>query len=374
MRSQNHPIILFIDRNGFSVFQDALSNFPRFNFTPDIVANLDVVNREQFVSLIATFIQINKIIPSSLTVILSDTVIYTKALVNATQSTVQNPASQNPSSIPSNVNDEHKEEIQNFLEDIPFEEVLAKVVKINQVSSIVAVNKDLVMTIADVFINKGSAVEAIVPSFMYGPNVSFATGLTQNNIRVIQEESGVLKTGNLLTDQQTIISPQSLEIERIEKEKKPQNLSLYLLVGVFVTLLVILTVVYFNLGASKTPPVSSKITPTVPPTSGPTVVQTQASAIPIDLKSVIIKIIQNSESGEVAASIKNKLLEIGFQDIVNEVSQAKLSERSSVIFSKTVPADVRERAFVEIKKILPDISILESQDPNLTITILIGKS
>lgn len=363
MRSQNHPIILFIDRNGFSVFQDTLSNIPRFNFTPDIVANLDVVNKEQFTSLIATFIQINKIIPSSLTVILSDTVIYTKSLVNA----------QNPSSIPSDVDDQHKEEIQNFLEDIPFEEVLAKVVKINQLSSIVAVNKDLVTTIADVFANKGSAVEAIIPSFMYGPNVNFTTGLTENNARVILEESGVLKIGNLLTDQQKITSPQGLEIEQKEKEKKPQNLSLYLLIGVFVTLLVILTVVYFNLGASKTPPASSKISPTAPPAGGPTSVQTQVNLIPVDLKVVNIKIVQSSESGEVAQNLKNKLLEIGFQDIVNEVSQTPTSERSSVVFSKAVPADVREKAFVEIKNILPDVSILESQDPNLAITILIGK-
>ena len=236
MFSKNHPIILFLDRSGFSVFQDTMADIAKFNFTPDIVANLDVVNKEQFSTLITTFIQINKIVPSSLALVLSDNIIYEKDIQALNSETQEN------------IDKEHKEEIQEFLEDIPFEEVLAKVIKIG-VPRIVAVNKDLVMTIADVFVNKGSVLEAIIPSFMYGPNVNFAAGLTQNNIQAILEGSEILKTGNLLTDQQRITSVQGLETEQKEKEKKPQNLRLYILVGVFVTLLVILAVVYLNLGA-----------------------------------------------------------------------------------------------------------------------------
>lgn len=377
MFSKNHPIILFLDRSGFSIFQDTLPNIAKFTFTSDIVVNLDVVNKEQFSNLIATFIQINKILPSSLALVLSDNIIYEKDLPLGLE-------------VPGNIDKEHKEGIQEFLEDIPFEEVLAKVIKTDKSSRIVAVNKDLVMTIADVFANKGSTIEAIIPSFMYGPNVNFAAGLTQNNIQVILEESEILRTGNLLTDQQRITSPQSLEIEQKEKEKKPQNVRQYLLVGVFVTLLVILAVVYLNLGASKTPPRSSKIkssvgsaiiVPTTPPAEsdsapagGPSLAQTQISTIPIDLKSVKIKIVQSSQSDTIANNLRNELIKIGFEDIVSETSEETVPEKSSVIFSQNVPADVRERAFAEIKKILPNVSILENQIFDLTITILIGKS
>ena len=253
MFSKNHPIILFIDRNGFSVFQDTQPNIPRFNFTPDVVTNLDVVSKEQFSNLIATFIQINKILPSSLALVLSDNIIYEKDVQTLGLEA------------PGNIDKEHKEEIQNFLEDVPFEEVLAKVIKTDK-PRIVAVNKDLVMTITDVFVNKGSTIEAIIPSFMYGSSVNFAAGLTQSNIQAILGESEILRTGNLLTDQQRITSPQSLEIDKIEKEKKPQNLRQYLLVGVFVTLLAILAVVYLNLGASQTPPsAKTSISPTTVP-------------------------------------------------------------------------------------------------------------
>ena len=356
MFSKNHPIILFIDRSGFSIFQDTLPNIVKFNFTADIVANLDVVNKEKFSNLIATFIQINKIISSSIAVVLSDTVIYIKDLANPLEA---------------------QKDTQDFLEDVPFEEILAKVIKTDNLNRIVAVNKDLVMTIINAFVNKGSNAEAVTPSFMYGENVNFTVGLTQDNIRIILENTETLRSGNLLTDQEKMIPPAGAKSDLANEEKKPQNISLYLLVGVFVTLLVILAVVYFNLGASKSPPASPKVkNSSVNTVSTPTIIQASQITItttPVDLKSVKIKIVQNSGSEAIGNNLKNELLKIGFEDIVSETSGDTPSEKSSVIFSQNVPADLKNEMIIGIKKIFPEISILENQDINLTVTILIGK-
>lgn len=368
MFAKNHPIILFLDRSGFSVFQDTLPNIAKFNFTPDIVANLDVVSREQFVSLIATFIQINKIVPSTLVLILSDNIIYQKDL----------PVLPLSLEAQENIGKERKEGIQEFLEDVPFEEVLAKVIKTDKFSRIAAVNKELAMTIADAFANKGSAIEAIIPGFMYGSNVNFAAGLTQDNIQAVLKESEILRTGNLLTDQQKINSFSDSEAKRKDSpaggEKKPQNLRQYILVSVFITLLIILAVVYLNLGVSQTPPVSSRIVPTAPPAGEPTIVQAQASLIPVDFKSIKVKITQSSQADEKTANLRNVLLNIGFVDVVNEVSEVSTAEKSSIIFSQSIPADLKYKMITEIKKIFTDVAILENQDSDLTITILIGKS
>lgn len=372
MLSKNHPIILFIERNGFSLFQDTLPNIPKFNFTPDLVANLDVVNKEQFVNLLATFIQINKIVPSSLAVILSDNVIYVKDLTNP----VEKPIPSQGLSVEPNADKEHKDEIQNFLENIPFEEILAKVIKTGEGGRIVAVNKDLVMTIADAFVNKGSIIEAIIPSFLYGPNVNFTLGLAQDNVSAILEGSEIVRVGNLLTDQQKMNSQQSLETETKEKEKKPQNLRQYILVGVFTALLVIFVVVFLNLGASQTPPgkniKSSSVNTVSVPTTTPALTQAPITAS-VELKSIKIKIVQNPQSDTIVSNLKNELTKIGFEGIISETSGDTTAEKSSVLFSQNVPDKVRNSAIIEIKKVLPDISILEHQDSNLTITILIGK-
>jgi len=360
MFSKNHPIILFVDRSGFSVFQDTLPNIAKFNFTLDVVAN---------------FIQINKIVPSSLAVILSDNVIYTKDL-----SSLQKPAPSQPLGleVQENIDKEHKEEIQNFLENIPFEEILAKVIKTGEGGRIVAVNRDLVMTIANAFVDKGSIIEAIIPSFLYGPSVNFTLGLTQNNVQAILEGSEIVRVGNLLTDQQKVSSQQSLEEETKEKEKKPQNLRQYILIGVFVTLLIIFVVVYLNLGASQTPPPTKKIksspAATVSnPTANSTSVQNVVTVSPIDLRNVKIKIVHNAQIDAAADNLINELTKLGFQDIVKEISQNSPSEKSSIVFSQNIPPATRENIVLEVKKILLDITVLENQDSDSVITILMGK-
>ena len=379
MLSKSHPIILFIDRFGFSVYQDALANIPKFSFTPDLVANLDVISKDQFVNLIGTFIQVNKMVPSSLAVILSDNVIYVKDLVSPAPKLTSTQGLETDA-----VDDkEHEDEVQIFLENVPFEEVLAKVIKVCNINRAVAVNKDLAMTIADTFSSKGFSVEAIAPGFMYGQSANFTAGLTPDNARIVLENPEILKSGNLLTDQEKIIPSQNLESEfknpAVSGVKKPKGLRQFILIGVFVTLLVILAVVYLNLGVSQTPPKSSKAksaaTNAVNTSSViPTLTQTPVASVPIDPQNIKIKIIQSSQSDEKVTNLKSGLLGMGFTDIISEVSEVSIPEKSSVVFSQNVPADLRNNVIAEIKKILPDISILENQDVDLSVSILIGKS
>ena len=378
MLSKNHPIILFIDRNGFGVYQDVLTNIPRFNFTPDLVTNLDVINKEQFSGLIATFIQINKIVPSSLGVILSDDVICVKDLTIPAQKPVPN---QNPKA-DSTDDKEHRDEVQSFLENVPFEEILAKVIKTGTVNRIVAVNKNLVMAIIDAFTSKGSVVEAITPSFMYGQAINFTAGLTSDNVRAIFGNLEPLRIGNLLTDQEKMISPPNLGGELIipsaNETKKPRNLRQYILIGIFVVSVIILVVVYLTLGVSQAPPQSPQAENT---SAKPVSTQIVSPTAPIttmsaDLESIQIKITQSSQVNDKAkaANLKSELLKMGFQNITDEVSGVLTPEKSSVIFSQDIPADLRNNIIAEVKKILPGTSILEDQELNSMINIIIGKS
>lgn len=351
MRSQNHPVILSIDRGGFSLYQDTLINIPRFNFTPDIVRDLDVINEGKLITLITTFIQINKIIPSNLGIILSDTVTYVKDL--------------GESLVP-------QENIQNFLENIPFEEVIAKVIKIDRQARAVAVNKNLVMAIASVFTSKGCMLEAIIPSFLYGSAANFASGLTPGNIRVVLESSEIAKIGNLLTDQQKEVFPQNPEEKPKEisnkNEEKPQHRRQYVLIGIFIVLLVILAVVYLSSKDSASSVNVSVPSPTLTPTEVP---PTPFSAISIN--SIRIKIIQSSQLVEKAANLKSELSNIGFQNITSEVSEISAAEKSSVIFPQNISADFKNKIVTEVRKSFPNAAVLENQSLDGIITILIGE-
>ena len=387
MLSKSHPIILFIDRFGFGVYQDTLTTIPKFNFTQDLVSNLDVVNKVQFVSLVSTFIEINKIVPSSLAVILSDDVIYIKDLAGPVQKPVSAPGSAPAPKIEATEDKEHKDEVENFLENIPFEEILARVIKTGDMNRIVAVNRDLAMTIVDAFMAKGSTIDSITPGFMYGQNVSFTKGLTSDNLKIILGNMEILRSGNLLTDQEKMIIGRDIKSEMESPaaivEKKKQNRTQYLLAGVFVILLIILGVVYFLSQkadeASDTKNINSIINqriavPAVIPTATPIPATASATISSLDLKTINIKISYDTQSSSIAASLKTDFLGMGFENVVNEISKVSTPEKSSVIFSQNISTDLRSSIITEIKEALQNFSILESQDTNSTIDISIGKS
>jgi hypothetical protein len=380
MLSKSHPIILFIDRFGFGIYQDSIISIPKFNFTQDLVSNLDVVDKDKLTELISTFIQVNKIAPSSLAAILSDDIIYIKDLASPTQK----PAPGQTIAKPDLIDDkEHEDDVKNFLEDVPFEDVLAKVIKTGTINRIVAVNKDLVMGTIDVFINKGSTLEAVVPAFMYGQNVNFTSGLTSENAKSILGNLETLKSGNLLTDPEKAAMSLGLENQLgtspVTFAKKPRNIRQYILVGVFVLLLIVLAVVYLTLGRSPAPETAKRKVPSVNvPVTSPIPVPSSTESSPASpsaaLNGIKIEIIQASQEDEKAEELKSALISIGYLNIVNEVSDVSIPAKSSVIFSKDIPADLRTNIIVEIKKTIADVTVLESQDSNSTINISLGKS
>lgn len=385
MFSRSHPIILFIDRSGLNLYQDTLPNIPRFNFTQDIVFNIDVVNKSQFSSLLATFIQINKIAPSSLAIILSDSIIYEKDLADFSQKpiaqvqTAQSALSQGGLGVRDGADKEHKEEIQSFIDNVPFEEVLVKVIKTDPVNRIVAVNKDLVMTISDALTNKGSFLEAVIPAFMYGPGVNFTQGVTMENVQAILGRSEVLRLGNLLTNQEKFIPLTKTEEEPKEK-KKPQNLRQNILLGVFAALIIILVVVYLNMGSAPTPAPQKSLQSLGSAPEGrastPSISQTQipSPTVAVDLKNIVVKITHDVQGASTAGILRSNLQKAGLTDVENQVSADTVPEKSSLSFSGDIPFQLRDAAIAEIRRVLPDISILENGEENLTITILLGKS
>lgn len=354
MFSKNHPIILFVDRNGFSIFQETLANILRLNFPPEAVANLDVINKDGLITLIDSFIEKNKVLSSNLIVILSDEIIYEKDIerqgLAGHESEMESIKRQDI-------------EIQNFLENVPFEEVLAKAIKVENTTRLVAVNKDLVSSIVDPFRKKGSIVLAIVPSFLYGKSVSFAGGLNKLNALEVLRKSEIAKTGNLQTDHKQVNASQDLGQKEGQIEK-PQKTRQYILIGVFLILLIVLGIV---LAFSLTSNTNSGKT-TIP---GPSAVKNLTPVI-LNIESIKVTIV-NTARPEITNDLKSGLSGIGFKDIT-ETSASTAQEKSSIWFSKNIPADIRQKTVLEIKKILQDLITLEDQDSDSNIKILIGKA
>lgn len=386
MFSRSHPILILIERNGFSFFQDTQQNILKFAFTQGVVSNLDISNKSQFVNLLATFIKTNKIIPSSLGIILSDSVIYFKDFPNSAPKTTSKDSKTSTQNANKDLaagealDKDHKKEIQDFLENVPFEDVLAKVIKSNHADRVVSANKDLIMTIADTFTNNGSVLEAIVPGFMFAPKANFSSGLNRSNIQAVLGGAETIRMANMLTDQQKFSSPKAWEEAAKDPSEaglkgKSKNLRQYILIGVFCVLLVVLGIVfYINMIAPSSKPkrqnipvANSKISPTLIPSVSPAVATAAAT-----VENTKVKILQGSPTSSVSANINRELLEIGFKNIDTETSLSSKTQKPSVVFSQAITTVLKDLIVEQLNKHFGDVAVLESNDTDPTITISTG--
>ena len=392
MFSKNNPVVILIDRSGFTLYQGTLVNIIKFTFTPDIVANLEVISREQFFALVSSFIDKSKIIPSIIIVVLADAIVYEKDLSKVPQKT--QPVGPNTASSSSsqkildlaNREQESKAEIQNFLQNIPFEDILAKIIKIQTTTRLVAVNKDLIFSTTEPFVKKGFLIEAIIPAFMYGPSANLANGLTLNIAQLILRKQEVLKIANLLVDQeQTIISQNPHETEKDKEErsgKSKKNRRQLILIGIFVILFIILGIMFImsfggeekNLKNNETRPSVQIISPSPTTASTSPDLPVGSSSAILGADDISITIIRNSQSLQASALLREGLIKIGFNNIVSEDSEDAVPARSSVLFSKDISTNIRQIAIAEINKIFPSALVLESENSDSEITVIVGQS
>lgn len=383
MAIKEHPIIIFLDRNGFIIYQDTLSNVWQFPFAQDLVVNLDVINKIQLENSIGAFIQTNKISPSSLIIILSDSVVFQKDLASLQKNPESTDPNQQENELIIGNKEQQEKEIRNFLDIVPFEDVLIKVINNN---IIVVVNKDLLEALVSPFKAIGCVVDAIVPGFIYKEYSDFSGGLSQDIVKIVLQQTDLLKLGNILTGQQQAVEIQkdSYDQSQKEPEEKPSNIRQFILIGVFVFLIAVLAIVYFTLGREQTFPEKNASQPSTSlnlpnPTPSPQVNQTSsqeasASSSVDNLKTIKITIVGNTETEALSNALENLLTKSGFQNITTEDSISPIPARSSVLFSKSIPDSIRETIIAEIKKIFPDILVQENQELESVITIILGKS
>ncbi len=390
MTIKEHPIIIFLDRKGFIIYQDTLSNVWQFPFSQELVQNLDVINKVELVNSIGSFIQTNKVIPSSVIIILADSVIFQKDITSLQKNQeVGLPSEEdktiNKPQIDFGNKEQQEKEIKNFLDSVPFEEILAKVVNNTR---LVATNKDLLEGVVHSFKKIGCSVEAIVPAFMYQQYIDFSQGLSQNVAKIILQQGDLLKLGNMLTNQQAVDAKQDPndQPQNVPKEK-PNNTRQFILISIFVFLIIVLVIVYLiSRSTSQTPskenvlqPLESQsfVTPTAALQVNPTIIpesETDLTPTAIDLRTIGITVVKNTETEILANGLKNLLTQSGFLNVSVKDSTSPIPAKSSVLFSKSIPEDARQKVIVEIKKLFPDIFIQESQDEELVVTIIVGKS
>lgn len=219
-KSKSKGIIL-IDRAKLDLYIEGMTNPISFQFLPNTVKDLEIINKEEFSKHLSRFIKERKLTPSFLIVIFSNNLLFQKTINQQSSHDIQ-------------------KDIEEFLSEVPFERVGSKVYNLpNGGISVIAINKDFFEIIKGTFEELEFGVDGGIPLSLL--NVTLPN---KNQLDVISAQSTLSKIEEF---KQFAIDLEKTEIRsesatsQIKKIKKPRPF-LIILLSIFLVLVGILLV------------------------------------------------------------------------------------------------------------------------------------
>lgn len=140
-KAKKHFALIYIENNRLFFYSQASPSLFQLDFPKDVVSDLEIIQKDKFSLLIKLFLEKNKLPPAFLTVIFAPTLTFEKKFT------------QTPS----------PEQIQEFLELVPFEETISRTYSIDKQIEVVATNKEFCDSLLLTLKNQGSPISAIIP-------------------------------------------------------------------------------------------------------------------------------------------------------------------------------------------------------------------
>lgn len=353
---QKQSGIIFLDRHGFLFYEKSLQKILTLPFQPNVVTNLDVLNSELLKAQIKQFITANKIKPTTLIIILSTEVLFEKILPE--------------------IDEEQKlDEVRRFLDNMPFENVSTITYKLEKGYQLIAMNRDFYDTIKEAFEKESFTIGAVLPVFSLGKDIDLSHGLSAEMGRIILK-----KFASIRPEQYAIHHDEKGETKEnkfVILAKKNKRLAILLIVFMLLLLVLIgFTLINFlQPQGNNVQPVKTINQTTPVPSIAPTIsVQETSSSPSATFMSVFsIQIFYRQGDLDKATELKKKLLALGFEHIEIGNPQSTTVANPLVVFSTSVPQEIRDELTAELESLYGDIVSRQNADTLFDVTITLAQ-
>lgn len=252
--------IVFLQKDKFDLYSPNLTKIIEFRFVPEIVRDLEVVNPDLLGNLIKLFVENNKVAPSEMIIVLSDNACFVKDFVLPPRpGAPQKPNDSNPPtpiSPDAEAISKQRQDIEAFIDHVPFENVTSREFPTGNGTKVLAVNGDFFEVIKLAFENVGFKVKAVYPGLLFANNIGSKPVLDIIAANSILQQEYALRDNNLLREKTSSFIPiitkekeqdPGYEIsESNNNQEKPSKKRLFVMIGIFAFLIVVLIVVYLN--------------------------------------------------------------------------------------------------------------------------------
>lgn len=222
--------VFFVDGNRSFYFEQSLGSPVPMEITPDIFSDLELINGKKLDILIKKFIVTHKLGPKNIIILLSTQMTYDREFPHGSI--------------------EVEKHIEEFLELVPFENVISKKALFSGRTKVIAANKEFCDGVKASFVNAGFIVSGIYPLSLC---LELAPELQSSmDLNMVINKVPELKDFNLMPTPEVALRPQNKE--------KPNKNRLLLLVGVFILLGLILAFVFYkNILSPQKPEISNEL-------------------------------------------------------------------------------------------------------------------
>ena len=186
--------ILFIDNNRIDVYTSAKNAVISLDFTQEIIRYSEVLDQEKLHLQVKSFIETNKLTPSSLIVVLAKNILFQK-------------------DFPKDQETEEQQQLQaqDFIDNVPFESVGSKIVPLEKGIRVIAANADLYESIMSTFQQSGFSIQSLLPITLYGDDIQIER-LTTESEKIFSGKSESLRKYSLISDSGNFVAGKEEEV------------------------------------------------------------------------------------------------------------------------------------------------------------------
>lgn len=220
--------LLFLDRNGFYFYMPGMENVATCVFPENILKDLEVVDPLGMENQIKMFVSQWGIPSVDIAMVLSSNIIFEKQIVSGSG---------------------ELEEINKFLESIPFERFEKIVTVEGGNKKIFAVNKNLTYGIEASFVKLKSYVSVILPYYPLASLIQTIPLDVTTAVSVLKKVND-LKSYNMKHIDEVRIQKPATETSTgssLTPPSKPSKKRMYLLGGVFAVLIIVMVIMFLNM-------------------------------------------------------------------------------------------------------------------------------
>jgi len=202
--------ILFIDGNRIDVYNSLKNTVVSLDFPQEVIRYSEVLDREKLHAQIKSLIETNKIVPSSLIVVLAKNILFQKDFVKDQETQEQQELA-----------------AQDFIDSVPFESVGSKIVPLEKGIRVIAANADLYESIMSTFQQLGFSIQSLLPVTLFGDEIQIER-LTTESEKIFSGKSESLRKYSLVSDSGNFVA-----VKEEEVIKKKNNVMIIASVGMF---------------------------------------------------------------------------------------------------------------------------------------------